>query len=130
MFLPFNIKKQTVVIVIMFVNCFTINTLQRSKTILSLFQNVFIKKPKIELPELMYKELDNKIPKCLQFEGGMGLSFTFCVDEKVDIKEICKKYNYDIGDTLYKMEIDDNTYNNKYQLYPTYICKPMYILKK
>ena len=114
----------------MFVHCFTINTLQRSKTIFSLLQNIFIKTPKIELPELMYKELGHNIPKCLEYEGGMGLSFTFCVDEKVDIKKICKKYNYDVGDTLYRMEIDDHTYNNKYQIYPTYICKPMYILKK
>ena len=113
----------------MFVNCFTIHTLQRPATIFSLLKNVFIKKPKTELPEIMYKELGTNIPKCLQYEGGMGLSFTFCVDEKVDIKEICKKYNYDIGDTLYKMEINEHTYNNKYQLYPTYICKPMYILK-
>jgi hypothetical protein len=110
----------------MFVKCFTINTLQRPKSIFPLFQNMFKSN---ELPELMYKELGNNIPKCLEYEGGMGLSFTFCVDDKVDIKEICKKYNYDIGDTLYKMEIEPHTYNNKYQVYPTYICKPMYILK-
>ena len=114
----------------MLVNCFTINTLQRSKTIFSFIQNVLFKSQPKELPEIMYKELGNNIPKCLQYEGGMGLSFTFCVDDKVDIKEICKKYNYDIGDTLYKMEIDEHTYNNQYQLYPTYICKPMYILQK
>ena len=113
----------------MFVNCFTVNTLQRPKTIFSILKNVLIKTPKNELPEIMYKELGNNIPKCIQYEGGMGLSFTFCVDDKVNIKEICKKYNYDIGDTLYRMEINENTYNNNYQLYPTYICKPMYILK-
>ena len=113
----------------MFVNCFTINTLQRPKTIFSIIKNVLIKPQKNELPEIMYKELGNNIPKCLQYEGGMGLSFTFCVDDKVNIKEICKKYNYDIGDTLYRMEVNENTYNNNYQLYPTYICKPMYILK-
>ena len=98
----------------MFVNCFTINTLHKSKTIVSLLQNVLIKTPKKELPEIMYKELGNNIPKCLQYEGSMGLSFTFCVDERVNIKEICKKYNYDIGDTLYKMEIEKHTYNNNY----------------
>jgi hypothetical protein len=109
----------------MFVHCFTIDTFQRPKTLFSLFQP-----SKQELPELMYKELGNNIPKCLQFEGGMGLSFTFCVDAKVDVKEICKKYNYDIGDTLYEMKIEPHTYNNKYQVYPTYICNPMYILKQ
>ena len=113
----------------MFVNCITINTLQRPKTIFSLIKNVLFKSQPKELPEIMYKELGNNIPKCLEYEGSMGLSFTFCVDAKVDIKEICKKNNYDIGDTLYKMEIDVNTYNNNYQIYPTYICKPMYILK-
>jgi hypothetical protein len=111
----------------MLVHCFTINTLQRPNSIFSLLQNVFFKKK--ELPEILYKELGNNIPKCLQFEGGMGLSFTFCVDAKVDVKEICKKYNYDIGDTLYEMEIEPHTYTNKYQVYPTYICKPMYILR-
>ena len=113
----------------MFVNCFTINTLQRSKGIFSSLQNILFKTQQKELPEIMYKELGHNIPKCLEYEGEMGLSFTFCVDAKVDIKEICKKYNYYIGDTLYKMEIDEKTYNNNYQLYPTYICKPMYILK-
>ena len=107
----------------MFVKCFTINTLQRPKTIFSLF-----KPQQKELPEIMYKELGNNIPKCFQYEGGMGLTFIFCVDSDVDIKRICKKYNYDIGDTLHKMQIDDITYNNNYQVYPTNIYKPTYIL--
>ena len=106
----------------MFVRCFTINTLQRPKRLFSFFNQK-------ELPELMYKELGNNIPKCFQYEGGMGLTFIFCVDSDVDIKRICKKYNYDIGDTLYEMEIDEITYNNKYQIYPTNIYKPTYILK-
>ncbi len=114
----------------MFIKCFTINTLQRQKTIFSLLQNIFITNQQKELPEIMYEELGNNIPKCFQYEGGMGLSFTFCVDAKVDIKEICKKYNYDIGDNLYKMEIDENIYNNKYQLYPTFLSnEPKYIIK-
>jgi len=50
----------------------------------------------------MYKELGNNIPKSLQYDCGMGLSFIFCLDTTVDIKEIC--------------------------IYPTYIIKPMYIL--
>ena len=114
----------------MFVHCFTINTLQRSKSIFSLVQNILFKSQPKELPEIMYKELGTNIPRCLEYEGGMGLSYTFCVDAKVELKEICKKYNYDVGDTLYEMEIEPHTYNNKYQIYPTYICKPMYILKK
>lgn len=109
----------------MFVNCISINTLQRPQTFLSLLKNVLFKPPPKELPEIMYKELGTNIPKCFQYEDGMGLSFIFCVDAKVDIKEICKKYNYDIGDTLYKIEIDEHTYNNKHQIYPTYILHPV-----
>ena len=33
----------------------------------------------------------------------------------VNIGEICKKYNYDIGTDLYTMKIDDKTYNNNYK---------------
>ena len=113
----------------MFVHCFAIKTLQRPKTILSLLQTVLLKNQKKELPDKLYKEFGNNIPRCFQYEGDMGLSFIFCVDTKVDIKAICTIYNYDIGDSLYKMEIDENTYNNNYQVYPTYICKPMFILK-
>ena len=113
----------------MFVNCFTINTLHRPKPIFYLLKDVLFKTSKKELPEIIYKELGNNIPKCFKYESGMGLSFTFCVDAKVDVKELCRKYNYNIGDTLYKMEIDEHTYNNNYQVYPTYISKPMYILK-
>ena len=86
----------------MFVNCITINTSQRPK-------NVLFKSSPKELPEIMYKEVGNNIPKCLEYKGGMDLSYTFCIDEKVDINIICKKYKYDIGDTLYKMEIDAST---------------------
>jgi len=116
----------------MFVHCISINTLQRPKSIFSIIQNFFMKSPKIELPETLYKEIGNHIPRCFQEEGGMGLSFVFCVDTRIDIKEICNKYNYDIGDNLYKMEIDNGTYNNNYKIYPTYtnkIYEPKYILK-
>jgi len=57
----------------MFVNCISINTLQRPKTIFSLLKNVLIKNQLTELPEIMYKELGHNIPKCFQYEGGMGL---------------------------------------------------------
>ena len=112
----------------MLVNCISINTLQRPKTIFSFLKNVLIKTQPTELPEIMYKELGNNIPKFFQYEGGMGLTFIFCVDSNVDIKRICKKYNYDIGDNLHKMEIDEITYNNNYQVYPTNLYKPAYIL--
>ena len=89
----------------MLVNCISINTLQRPKTIFSLLKNFLIKTQPTELPEIMYKELGNNIPKCFQYEGGMGLTFIFCVDSDVDIKRICKKYNYDIGTLFSKYSI-------------------------
>ena len=116
----------------MFVRCISINTLQRPKSIFSIIQNFFIKNQNIELPEIMYQELGNDIPKCFQYEGGMGLSFIFCVDANVNIGEICKKYNYDIGTDLYTMKIDDKTYNNNYKIHPTYTNlknEPKYILQ-
>jgi len=116
----------------MFVHCISINTLQRPQSLFSLIKNIFIKKQNIELPEIIYKEIGKDIPKYYQYEGGMGLSFVFCVDAKVNIKELCKKYNYDIGENLYKMEIDDKTYNNNFKIYPIYtnmINEPKYILK-
>jgi hypothetical protein len=64
------------------------------------------------------------IPQYLQYEGGSFNTTTFlcCVDVLINVQEICKKYNYDCG-TLYKIEIDYDTYNSGYKVYPTY-CRP------
>ena len=68
----------------MFVNCFTI----------TIPTNIF---------EIAIKELSEKfgdsIPKSLPFDGGYLYFIThlFCVDENVNIEEICNKYNYEIG---------------------------------
>jgi hypothetical protein len=90
----------------MFVNCFTI----------TIPTNIF----EIAIKELSKKFGDN-IPKSLPFDGGMLYYIThlFCVDENVDIKEICNKYNYEIGEP-YKIEIDDSMYNNNYTICISY----------
>jgi hypothetical protein len=64
------------------------------------------------------------IPQYLQYEGGaMGTTtFLCCVEIGVNVQEICKKYDCELG-TLYKTEIKNDTYNNRYKVYPTY-CRP------
>jgi len=90
----------------MFVNCFTI----------TIPTNNF----EIAIKELSKKFGDN-IPKSLPFDGGMLYYIThlFCLDENVDIKEICNKYNCEIG-KLYKIEIEDCMYNNNYTICNSY----------
>jgi hypothetical protein len=94
----------------MFVNCFTI----------TIPTNIL----EIAIKELSKKFGDN-IPKSLSFDGGMLYYIThlFCVDENVDInvdiKEICNKYNCEIGQP-YKIEIEDCMYNNNYTICISY----------
>jgi hypothetical protein len=96
----------------MIVNCFTLNSLRRNNLIKNnSINNNFIK--------LIYKEFGKNIPKYLQYNSGQSITYLFCVNHSVDIINICKRYNYIINN-LYKMEIDDNTYNNNYTIFPTY----------
>lgn len=92
----------------MFVNCFTI----------TIPTNIF----KIAIKELS-KNFGDNIPKSLPFDGGKLYYIThlFCVDENVNIKEICNKlkYDIDIGET-YKIEIEDYMYNNNYTICNSY----------
>ena len=92
----------------MFVNCFTVTIPTTS---------IFFK---IAIKELS-KNFGDNIPKSLPFEGGKLYFIThlFCVDENVNVKEICNKYNYDIGNP-YKIEIEDYMYNNNYTIYTSY----------
>jgi len=90
----------------MFVNCFTV----------TIPTNIF----KIYIKELSKKFGDN-IPKYLPFDGGKlyFITYLFCVDENVNIKEICNTYNYEMGKP-YKIEIDDYMYNNNYTICNSY----------
>jgi hypothetical protein len=74
--------------------------------------------------DTIYAEFGDNIPQYLQYEGGASgtTSFLCCVEIGVNVQEICKKYNYELG-TLYKIEIKNDTYNNCHKVYPTY-CRP------
>jgi hypothetical protein len=92
----------------MFVNCFTV-------TIPTSIFGI-----EISIKELS-KEFGENIPKSLPFDGGFLYYIThlFCVDENVNVEEICNKYNYDMGEP-YKIEIEDYMYNNNYTIYISY----------
>jgi len=58
------------------------------------------------------------------------ITHLFCVDEKINIKEICKKYGCEIG-SLYKIEIKDDMYNNNYTICNSYKKEgPRFYLKE
>jgi hypothetical protein len=67
------------------------------------------------------KKFGDNIPNSLPFDGGKLYFIThlFCVDENVNITEICNKYNYEIGKP-YKIEIEDYMYNNNYTIRYSY----------
>ena len=90
----------------MFVNCFTVTM---SSTIYE-----------TSMKELS-GEFGQNVPKSLQFDGGtLGfITHLFCVDDNVNIEEICKKNNYEIGEPC-KIEIEDSMYNNNYTIRPSY----------
>ena len=90
----------------MFVNCFTVSIeSQFYKTTLKTISNEFGK----------------NIPKSSPYEGGpLGfITHLFCVDVNVNIQEICKKNNCKMTEP-YKMEIEENIYNDKYIINNTY----------
>ena len=100
----------------MIVNCFTV-------TIPSNNYEIAMK----ELSE----EFGKNIPKSLPFDGGYLYFIThlFCVDEKINIEEICNKYNYEMGKP-YKIEIEDYMYNNNYIICNSYKKEgPIFYLK-
>jgi hypothetical protein len=90
----------------MFVNCFT-------ATIPSSIYKITIKK--------LSNDFGNNIPKSLIFDGGtLGfITHLFCVDTNVNIEEICKKNNCEMGNP-YKIQIEDYMYNNNYTIHNSY----------
>lgn len=86
----------------MFVSCFTVTmAAQFYKTLLTEISNEFGK----------------NIPRSLPFEGGtMGfITHLFCVDANVNVEEICKKCNCEMG-CLSKIQIEDHIYNNNHTI--------------
>jgi hypothetical protein len=67
------------------------------------------------------KEFGDNIPKSLPFEGGKLYFITnlFCVDENINIKEICNKYKCDMGEP-YRIKIEDYMYNDNYTICNSY----------
>jgi hypothetical protein len=67
--------------------------------------------------ENFLKELGN-IPYYLSLEGGYfnGCTYLFCIDANIDFRKIVEKYKYKYYDTIDKIKIDKELYNNKYQI--------------
>ncbi len=79
----------------------------------------------------MSNEFGKNIPRHIFYDGGkLGIiTCLFCVDANVNIVQICKKYECEIGEP-FKMEIDDHTYNNNYTICSNYIRGPKFYLAK
>lgn len=90
----------------MFVNCFNV-------TMASHFYKSTLK--------AITNEFGKNIPRSLPYEGGpLGfITHLFCVDTNINIEEICIKNNCKM-EKLYKMEIEEHMYNNKYIILNTY----------
>lgn len=90
----------------MFVKCFNV-------TMLSSIYKTGIKQ--------LSNEFGKNIPCFSPYEGGkMGfITHLCCVDANINVEKICKKYNYEIGNST-KMLIEDNMYNSNYTIFNTY----------
>ena len=101
----------------MLVNFFTI------KIIASIYENTI---------EKLNKDFGENIPKPLPYEGGIlgFITKLFCVDANINVEEISKKYNCEISE-LYKIDIENHTYNNNYKVNRNYftINKPKFYLE-
>lgn len=76
------------------------------------------------------RKFGTNIPIYMPYESLLeGEYFIFCVKTDINVKYHCSRNEYKIG-KLYEMEIDENTYNNLYQVNPTYSDKVMFELKK
>jgi len=91
---------------LMFVKCFTV----------TVSSSIY----KIAITQLS-KEFGKNIPHFSPYEGGpLGfITHLCCVDEKINVEEICKKYKYEMGNPE-KMLIEDSMYNSNYTIYNTY----------
>ena len=67
------------------------------------------------------KEFGKNIPCFSPYEGGpLGfITHLCCVDTNVNVKQICEKHNYEMGNPE-KMRIDANMYNSNYIICNTY----------
>ena len=91
---------------LMFVKCFTV-------TISSSIYKTAITQ--------LSREFGKNIPCFSPYEGGpLGfITHLCCVDEKINVEEICKKYDYKMG-TPTKILIENSMYNSNYTIYNIY----------
>ena len=101
----------------MFVNYFTVKILASTN-----FETILTN---------MSNEFGKNIPRHIFYDGGkLGIiTCLFCVDANVNIIQICKKYECEIGEP-FKMEIKDDTYNSNYTICSNYIRGPKFYLTK
>jgi len=100
----------------MFVKCFNV-------TMLSSIYKTGIKQ--------LSNEFGKNIPRFSPYEGGpLGfITHLCCVDADINVEEICKKNNYEMGNPE-KMLIEDYMYNSNYTIYNTYNKQgPQFCLK-
>jgi hypothetical protein len=90
----------------MFVKCFTVTAAS------SIYKTTI---------NQLSREFGKNIPRFSPYEGGpLGfITNLCCVDEKINVEEICKKYDYKMGNPT-KMLIEDSMYNSNYTIYNTY----------
>jgi hypothetical protein len=79
--------------------------------------------------ESMVKEFGPNIPRYCQYTGGASGQL-FCVDAKINVEKIYKKYTGKQYLSMRSMEIDDEKYCNLYGAYPTYRRDVPYELSK
>lgn len=91
---------------LMFVKCFTVTMSA------SIYQDAI---------KQLSNEFGKNIPRFLPYEGGkMGfITNLYCVDANIDVEEICKKSNCEMGYPT-KMLIENSMYNSNYTIYNTY----------
>jgi len=101
----------------------------------------------VEHISLMIKELESKnAPRCSIYDeddhndGDCGdedcdnkkeieTQYLFCVDENININDICKKYHCKLIGSIHRMTVDVLKYNNRHQIDYSYCGKEPYVLK-
>lgn len=81
--------------------------------------------------DTIHTEFGDNTPKYSPLEGGdyLGPQYLCCVNKKIDIIGICKKYGA-LSKNFSLIEIDDSKYNSSYTIYPSYSTKDAdYILR-
>jgi hypothetical protein len=69
--------------------------------------------------ETVHGAFGDNIPNYIECpQENNKLVYLCCVDARIDVSEICKKYNYTCG-KMYLSEIDDYTYSSNFTIHPS-----------